>query len=650
MLSVCSLISSAKELRKTEVISDGDRGLALEWVIDGDVASVYSMCNDEYGDIYLLSSKGGYCSISKYSNNGELIWKKMLRHEISNEQVFDIHSQIFYRDKKIYACFYVNDYDLYYDNVLINKKHGAFLRDILMEVSAEDGSFFNCIEMNNFFPGEGTHLYVTEKGEKIINTIITDGEYQPEGYTILYPEFTGMDDDKYKSEVRTRGKTDYYFAKFDKENNLVWDFALGGEGADERYPLDRSFNGDTMFVCMSFESDSIDIDPDPAHEVWVYGKRLIWNYDNMGILLIQYNISGDKPVLMSYKEIEYTWFAVYHYIYSHPQKGTYMAVENPDYRIERNGYIYQKSGDSRMYARVDDKCNITPLDSIPTSNGLNEGWLYYQYDEEENLYVPNSRINFSRGDSLPIVLNFTKDHKEYISNEIDTWHTSVSKFDRKGNYLWSIMMKSILSGNMYCSSNFGCVIFESAVVNKNKYKVDCNPNPNQETVPTAEHTFLHKYRETYRIAAEPSDHGEVIVPDTFAWHGEDYEIGIIAEKGYKLKSLTANGEEIMPDADGKYYVRNVREPLCINSKFTEITGVDDSKMEHVDITPNVVFKYLDLSNLSGYDRYVIYDMQGKEQMNGDFEENVNVQQLNCGKYQILLQGKRIEKVGIFFKK
>lgn len=41
------------ELRKAEVISDGDRGLALEWVkkIDG---GIEAMTSDENGNIFIL--------------------------------------------------------------------------------------------------------------------------------------------------------------------------------------------------------------------------------------------------------------------------------------------------------------------------------------------------------------------------------------------------------------------------------------------------------------------------------------------------------------------------------------------------------------------------------------------------------------------
>lgn len=635
----------SKELRKAEVISDGDRGLALEWVRDVK-KSIYDMTNDEYGNIYVLLTEGTVdFAVLKYSLDGKLQWKKVINVENGN----GYFSGVFYRDQKLYFIFHLRDHDLYYDNIMVNKKNGTFVRDILMEISTKDGNFSNCLEMNNFFP-EGLSFYITERKEKIINSVITDGVYQADGYTMVYPKFTGMDEDKYKSEVRSKGATDYYFAKFDKDDNLVWDFALGGEGADERYPLDRSFNGDTMFVCMSFESDSIDIDPDPAHEVWVYGKRIIWNHDNMGLLMIQYNISGDRPVLMSYKEIEYTWFAVYHYIYSHPKKGTYMAVENPDYRIERNGDIYRKSGDSRMYARVDDKCNIIPLDSIPTSNGLNEGWLYYQYDEDENLYVPNSRINFSRGDSLPIVLNFTKDHKEYISNEIDTWHTSVSKFDRKGNYLWSIMMKNIDSDNMYCSGKNGYIILNSGVTYKRDYITDCNPDPNKETILNCPYSFLHKYRETYRISADPTDHGEVIVPDTFAWHGEDYEIGVHPDEGYKLKKLTANGEEILSDENGKYYVTNVTEPICVEAQFSEVSSIQEHKSYIFEIKPNIVEHYIELSDIDGFASYKIVDMRGKVIREERISSIIDVERLTPGRYQIVLRGEEGERIGTFIKR
>lgn len=355
---------------------------------------------------------------------------------------------------------------------------------------------------------------------------------------------------------------------------------------------------------------------------------------------------------MSYKQYDWSWFIDKDIVRSHPQKGTYMAVENPDFRIERNGDIYEKSGEAYLYAQVDDQCNITVVDSIPPSNGLNTigSIIIYVYDDSSNLYVTNSRVLSASVDTLPIKLNFTKDKKEYVFDDLRTWYTCVSKFGSEGDYNWSLVLKNVDSYACVFSSE-GFVAFKTSTwVRDGSFVTDYDPDPNKQYIADYTKTVFPKYRETYRIAAEPSDHGEVIVPDTFAWHGEDYEIGIIAEEGYKLKSLTANGEEVLPDADGKYYVRNVTEPLCISSKFTEITGVDDILSEHFEIVPNVVDDYLTIDTNESYDRYKIIDLNGSIIKEGPSTNKVNVSHLIGGRYQIVLYEGGKERIGTFIKK
>lgn len=281
LFALYSILSSAAELRKAEVVSDGDRGLALEWVY-GEGGSVYSMTTDEDGNVYMLGYVNGYnCFVSKYTTHGDLIWKKKFHDGEYGEVLFS--KELICKGNRL--CFIVGNYDndFYFEQEKVKSKDGRLITYFLFELDAESGNLLN---FENFALSSNfdTHVYIGDNQEKIITAPISDGEYKGYGYGVAFPKFEGLND-KCKTEIRTHGKTDYYFAKLDKDNNLIWDFALGGEDADygESWgSMDYSINGDTMYVYLCYYSDSLDIDPDPNHEEWVYAQKYLRNRDSLG--------------------------------------------------------------------------------------------------------------------------------------------------------------------------------------------------------------------------------------------------------------------------------------------------------------------------------------------------------------------------------
>ena len=653
LFALYSILSSAAELRKAEVVSNGDRGLALEWIY-GEGGSVYSMTTDENGSVYILGEVGGTgvydCFVSKYTTNGNLVWKKKF-HDGDYGQIL-YSEELICKDNRLYFIVGNFDNDFYFEQEKIKSKDEILITYFLFELDAESGNLLNS-ENFALSADKYTHIYVGENQEKIITAPISDGEYKGYGYGIAYPKFEGLND-KCKTETRTHGKTDYYFAKLDKDNNLIWDFALGGDGAEHGESwgsMDCSINGDTMYVYLCYYSDSLDIDPDPNHEEWIHGQKYLKNRDSLGIVLIRYDISGEQAKLMSYKEYDWSWFIDKCYINSHPDMGTYMSVENPAYRIEKDGDIYKESGEFHLYAKVDDNCNINVVDTVPPSGDLGlSSYDSYLYDEKSNFYITNSRVKYSGEDPFPITLNFTKDKKERVFDDPQTCYTCVSKFDTQGAYLWSLVLKNITASRIICSAN-GFVAFSSAIFLKDgSYDTDYNPNPDKQYITTREYAIVPLYRETYRIAVDPAEHGEVSVPDTFGWHGCDYEIGVKPDEGYHLETLTANGEVIKADADGKYYVKNITAPVCVNAKFAIGAGINDIRSKEVEITPNLVDKTLSLKGMEEIITYSIIDMTGRIQKGGGFEETIDVSELISGRYQIILKGNNKNKKGTFIKK
>jgi hypothetical protein len=653
--------SFSADIKKASVISDGDRGLALEWVKEVE-GSVSSMTSDENGDLYLLGGLTGnfdsdYVNnkkiyyVAKYTPRGEMVWLKEIHTDVYG-QIYNYHWNLIYANGQLFFNLAIMNNDIFYGKKKVWEKNGT-MPDVFFEIDANDGSFIRCDALSNITVY--LDYYVDKDCNKTLICPISDGEYQEYGYNKPHPKFEGMNQTNFKTDTRTNGATDFYIAKLDKDNNLVFDFALGGEGADFNTLLgflNHSVNGDTLFLFMGYQSDSLDIDPNPENEVWIYGKEYVYNRDNMGFILIQYDISGDRLRLMSYKEYDYTWYITHNFLYSHPKKGTYMAWENPIYRVVKDGEPYLQCGESHVYATVDDKSNVTIVDSIPASGALDPlSALHYKYDDKSNFYLPNSRVNTNR-DSFPITLNFTKDGKEYLYDEKDTWHACVSKFDTAGNYLWSLMFLNVPLLKEPCyNSELGYALFRGQV-HDDDYVVDLSPEENKEYVTTHDKALLMLYRETYRIAADPAEHGEVVVPDTFAWHGEDYEIGVLPEDGYRLERITANGKELEADEAGRYFVRKVTEPICINAEFAPSTGVKNTENERFEIVPNLVDRWLLLGNAadSGLERYIIMDMSGKAMQEGTFTEQIDVQHLQPGKYLIELKGKNSKKIGTFIKK
>lgn len=651
LFAIYSILSSAAELRKAEVVSDGDRGLALEWVYEVGDGNAFIMTADEDGNVYILGYVGDYnCFVSKYTAHGNLVWKKNFHDGEYGKVLYA--EEIICKDNRLYFMVGNFDNDFYFEQEKIKSKNGRLITYYLFELDAESGDLLN-FENFALSSNYNAHIYIGENQEKIINAPISDGEYIGYGYGVAFPKFEGLND-KCKTETRTHGKTDYYFAKLDKDNNMIWDFALGGEGAEHGESwgsMDYTINGDTMFVYLCYFSDSLDIDPDPNHEEWIYGQKYLRSKDSLGIVLIRYDISGEQAKLMSYKEYDWSWFIDKCYIHSHPDMGTYMSVENPDYRIETENGLQKKSGEFHLYAKVDDKCNINVVDTVPPSGDLNlNSHVSYLYDEKSNFYITNSRVMYSDEDSFPITLNYTKDKTERVLDEPNTRYTCVSKFDPQGAYLWSLVLKNISSRRIVCSAN-GFVAFESAIyLTDGRYDTDYDTNPDKQYITTHKYSIVPLYRETYRIAADPTEHGEVSVPDTFGWHGFDYEIGVKPDEGYHLETLTANGEVIKADADGKYYVKNITAPVCVNAKFAVGAGTNDIKSEEVEITPNLVDKTLSLKGMDEISSYSIIDMTGRIQKGGGFKETIDVSELISGRYQIILKGNNKNKKSTFIKK
>lgn len=144
------------ELRKAEVISDGDRGLALEWVkeIDG---GIEAMTSDENGNIFILgyllgnldddylNSQKQTFFVCEYLPSGELNWIKTIYTELYHE-LYPIRKLI-YDNGRLYFHIGTIDQDVYYEEEKIRTKNGD-VEVVYCTVDASTGELIKCEKIN----------------------------------------------------------------------------------------------------------------------------------------------------------------------------------------------------------------------------------------------------------------------------------------------------------------------------------------------------------------------------------------------------------------------------------------------------------------------------------------------------------------------
>ena len=125
----------ALPLKKAEVISDGDRGLALEWVKEFDGEIYNNMETDEEGNIYALGYVNGNLAddyinnkeiyfVAKYNHNGRLLWLKEITSNLNGncKTLTDYVCKISYKGKKVFLTISSRDEDVYYDKKIIYQR------------------------------------------------------------------------------------------------------------------------------------------------------------------------------------------------------------------------------------------------------------------------------------------------------------------------------------------------------------------------------------------------------------------------------------------------------------------------------------------------------------------------------------------------
>ena len=646
---------SAEEDMSALLITEGERGIALEWYEDytHTYSRIYDMLEDEEGNVYVcgkfntsvqsakgLSFRPSFCGaqysgfLCKYSKDGKLLWWKEV---CSAEDACIINLE----QKGDSLCFLVQgcvklgkpDNTIYYDGEVISKHVDHLPKNsniVLGFCEKETGRFIKSSWVNLLF---APTLYKHDED------YILAGDVNSVGDSILF--FKGQTSNGFYDHALFNGSGDYYFAAYDEDMNVKWDFILGNENDDyEEGAISTSLNGDTLFVYYCFYGDSVNISPQPENPVWVYGDEVYSNWDSLGAVLIAYDVSDEQVKLMNHRKFRFPNFLVRgNGIYSCGEKGTRMTIYNPTYNSW--GAV---DADYYSHAIVDSDLNVI-VDSLkPALQPCLVNLKALDFDSRGGYYALTGEYWLS--DSL-LVFDFSDKLERLVFSADNVALGAINKFDKNNNYHYSMLIKSSIFVRVEVGREEGVVY----VIGDKSSMDNTMLNYKGEKEIIVQGDFIAKYRETYRVSVDNDiKGGTLIVPDTLVWHGKDVKIGVNSDEGMCLKSLYANGQLLSVNEEGKYFLRNLSEPVVLSAEFVEASSIFEMESETFVLSSNSVSGYLELPDNLMFENYQIYTVEGKLIKGGRYSRLIDVNTLQPGVYQLRLSDKNnVCKITKFIK-
>ena len=608
---------SAEEDMSALLITEGERGIALEWYEDytHTYSRIYDMLEDEEGNVYVcgkfntsvqsakgLSFRPSFCGaqysgfLCKYSKDGKLLWGKEV---CSAEDACIINLE----QKGDSLCFLVKgcvklgkpDNTIYYDGEVISKHVDHLPKNsniVLGFCEKETGRFIKSSWVNLLF---APTLYKHDED------YILAGDVNSVGDSILF--FKGQTSNGFYDHALFNGSGDYYFAAYDEDMNVKWDFILGNENDDyEEGAISTSLNGDTLFVYYCFYGDSVNISPQPENPVWVYGDEVYSNWDPLGAVLIAYDVSDEQVKLMNHRKFRFPNFLVRgNGIYSRGEKGTRMTIYNPTYNSW--GAV---DADYYSHAIVDSDLNVI-VDSLkPALQWVMLGIKAIDYDKRDGYFVLTGEHLYS--DSL-LVFDFSDKLERLVFSADNMALAAINKFDKDNHYHYSLLVKDCYFDRIEAGREDGVVFIHGRSLASKGFLL--NYKEKSEEYITG--GFFAKFRETYKVSVDNDiKGGTLIVPDTLVWHGKDVEIGVNSDEGMCLKSLYANGQLLSVNEEGKYLLQNLSEPVVLSAEFVEASSIFEMESDkELKISPNPVGEYLNIENGSSFAEIEIVSADGK---------------------------------------
>lgn len=650
----------SKEFVNTQLITNGDYGVELDWIYSIKDVGFGQMCVDGDDNIYISigyskngcvlpngvmmksprEGKSGKC-IVKYDAKGEIVWYKNLTgeativvHEIAelnDQEIFVLAGlsmpsttssslQIEYDDKPLIAI--GKDIPNDYIALKINKADGTVIDALSLTLGGKSDP--ETEDAMNFQFGEDGSIYLS---------------------TFIGENFTGLDTTRLKTDVRTHGGADAYYAKINPDFTLAWDFAIGGNRHDvpwapKAYYMeywdffvqeeDAAKNWfvlthDTLIIKASIFSDSVDVDPRPDHEVLVTPH---WNND---AVLARYLLNGNEmPVLIDY-QFTYT-FALPHLLCKGENGKLYALNYYKDYdEIFYDHLCHYKEIDENFKTYdVDDYAHSLVSPTLLSLSEANSN-PFINYDKDGNLWIDIQ--NVERGKTYDLQL----DESNSLSLAANKDRTAaIVKYDSQSNFLWALGWQYSVWLDRYAHGYKGGIYMYGYGDEYDDYTVDFGVGETNKTIVENPAYILLRYVETFRVKASETEYGEIIVPDTLVRWGKSAEVTVIPEQGYVVESVTTSrGEILEPISSGVYRVDNVTDVVTINAKFKEASSVEDMLSSRICIYPNPVNDKMEIKTDLSYSISGVYDIQGKEVLKGNDENpSIDVQSLSSGIYNL----------------
>lgn len=652
----------SKEFVNTQLITNGDYGVELDWTYSMKDGSFERMYVDEDNYLYIsvgYQSEGcvlsngksvkstygntGTCLV-KYDAAGEIVWYKNITGEVS----LIIYQMAELNDKELLivaAPFTLPSTSsgslIEYDNKSLLTIGNDF-NYILLKINKENG---DAVDVLTIKPGGKSDPEAECDFEFKIGK---DGSLYIGGF--IGENFTGLNATRLKTDVRSHGGADAYYAKINPDFTLAWDFAIGGDRHDVPWapdayymeywdfimPMDASLQNwfvvtnDTLIIKASIFSDNVDIDPSPSNEVLVTPQ---WNND---AVLARYLLSGNEtPVLIDY-QFNYT-FELPHLLCVGGNDKLYSLDYHRDVDDILSFYLI------RHYKEIDEKFNrydvndyahsLVSFSKLSIAEGMTSN-PFFNYDKNGNLWIDLQTVD----KDFPIDEQLDENNTLYLDAS-RKWAASIIKYDSLSNFLWALGWPYAVWLDRYTHDYNGGIYLCGFGNSYDDYSVNFGVNETNQTIIESPSRILIRYVETFRVKSLEVEHGKVTVPDTLIRWGNSAEVTILPEQGYVVESVTTSrGEILEPISSGVYRVDNVTDVVTINAKFKEASSVEYMLSSRICIYPNPVNDKMEIKTDLPYSISGVYDFQGKEVLKGN-EKNtsLDVRSLSPGIYNLKMK-------------
>ncbi|MBP5455125.1 MAG: T9SS type A sorting domain-containing protein [Paludibacteraceae bacterium] len=656
LFGLASLQAAQKEV---EILTEDDGyGLELEWshamMCGGSSIQLRDGVSDSLGNTYICGAYQGYLLfpdgtklnapdyynagyVAKYNRQGDLLWtfnfegtcacgiskiwlmptgEVLVLGELSINQDHQLSSVArFNGEEKVFCKF----------GYLCSEDCDPTVHSTLIKINPDDGSYIDHVMLETI---ESKKFDISPSGDIYF-------------YSYIDERFKGLDTLRLKSDTRTHGGWDAYLAKITSDFKLAWDFAIGGERQDvpwvpvteeyyEEYfgyylPYDEEMENwfavldDTLYLKAAIFSKDVDIDMDPEKKVLLSPTEC--EHD---AVVAKYLLRADGyPKLLKYVQ-DYSLFLP-QYLYKADNNHLMVYDQDVDNRLLLH---YKEFGqDFRSKERKG-----YPFEAMGTFTFLSN-YSRVNFDRKGNIYL-NETAGYHCD---PLDEQLSENIHLYSTTEEDQT-AMIAKYDKEENFRWAILWPYISWANKYLTDEQGGLYVGGYnIARTTKAWSDLDPNPDREVTFKTEPGVFVKYIETFRIKAEPSEEGQVVVPDKKVRWGEDCIVNVSPKVGYRVREVrTLSGELLNDNGDGSFLLKGVKDTATVKAVFEVASLVEDYSVNQFKVTVMVDKDILHIENGNQAESIEIVDLNGKV-YGQKSSENIDLSAFVDGTYMLRLK-------------